>query len=136
MHFSCTCSYVGNSFWQKFGSSRLFLSSQMSHLKQVFLHFLALVSASVSHLFLHLVCFLILSCLSHLSLQSVSLDVHLSSHSHFSGQLRHGAEGGNGKGEGGGGIGGGIGGGDGGGGDGGGEGGGEGGGGSGALSGG
>ena len=92
----------------------------MSHLKQVFLHFLALVSASVSHLFLHLVCFLILSCLSHLSLQSVSLDVHLSSHSHFSGQLRHGAEGGNGKGEGGGGIGGGIGGGDGGGGDGGG----------------
>ena len=100
LHFDIWEAKSGNSFWQKSGSSRLFLSSQMLHLTQLFLH-----------CFLHL-----------LVLQSAS---HLSSQAHFSGQVRHGGEGG---GEGDGGIGGGIGGGEGGGGEGGGDGGGDGGG--------
>ena len=78
LHFNTFEAKPGNSFWQKSGSSRLFLSSQTSHLTQLLLQ-----------LFLHL-----------LVLQSVW---HLSSQAHFSGQLRHGGEGG---GEGDGGIGG------------------------------
>ena len=69
LHFDIWEAKSGNSFWQKSGSSRLFLSSQMLHLTQLFLH-----------CFLHL-----------LVLQSAS---HLSSQAHFSGQVRHGGEGG------------------------------------------
>ena len=103
LHFNTFEAKSGNSFWQKSRSSRLFLSSQTSHLTQLLLH-----------------CFL-----HFLFLQSAW---HLSSQAHFSGQLRHGGEGG---GEGDGGIGGGIGGGEGGGDEGGGDGGGHGGGGNG-----
>ena len=78
LHFNTFEAKSGNSFWQKSGSSRLFLSSQTSHLTQLLLH-----------------CFL-----HFLFLQSAW---HLSSQAHFSGQLRHGGEGG---GEGDGGIGG------------------------------
>ena len=81
LHFNTFEAKSGNSFWQKSGSSRLFLSSQTSHLTQLLLH-----------------CFL-----HFLVLQSAW---HLSSQAHFSGQLRHGGEGG-GEGDGGDGVGGG-----------------------------